>query len=160
MLSQTQWSGSSPLLGDFSLTLYILGMFFLFAILSHAFYIPQVFSPNKTNSLSPDESHDYFCNRAQNGLRTLHRGNISNVIPHSRVSSTAACLHCVHDCKRQLWALAFPSDWCDLVWSGNQLKVAWHSVTRDLQATQGSNGELCRNLGAAPRILLTSCMEP
>lgn len=134
-------------------------MLFLFATLSHAFYIPQVFSPNKTNSLSPDESHDYFCNRAQNGLRTLRRGNISNVISGSRVSSRAVCSHCVRDCKRQLWALASLSDWCDLVWSGNQLRVAWHAVTGDLQATQGGNGGLCRNLGAVPRILLTLCME-
>lgn len=96
-----QWSDSPPLLGDFCLTLYIRGLFLLPTTLSQA-YIPQVISPNKTNSPSPDESQDYFCNRAQNGLRTLNRGNVSNAILLSLVGSRAAPSHCVYDHKRQL----------------------------------------------------------
>lgn len=49
-----------PLLGDFCLTQYIHLLFLLFVTHSFVFYIPQVTSPNKINSHSLEESHNFF----------------------------------------------------------------------------------------------------
>ena len=97
-------------------------LFFLFAILSFSFYIPQVISPNKINSSCP-ESRDYVClfvfNGALNGLSTRQRQYLKCDTARFPASQHICRSYCICDCKG-IWEPQPVSSWCNLVWSGNQ----------------------------------------